>query len=253
MAKSKLFSSLVVTGFVFATLFGLAGCGASEPEAENEAPEAKEQVKEDILTIGEELEDVEGILFTNKTGVDISAVEIVKADSESESGDNLALSAEKWENNKDAEVFFKSEVDTKYDLKITCDKERFTLHAVDFSELTGADGGIVISMQDGIAYLQYTKDGKTVSTLDAEKAIVESESEATEEDSENDADDNGESADDQSGQDVYEEEIAYEQPAYEEPVYEEPAYQEPAYEEPAPAPEAPDQSGDQCVTDVVLN
>lgn len=211
---------------------------ASSQASSSSSEQSSEAAESDELTIGEEVEGALDVLFLNDTGAEITSFGIVPGAAADETVELMAADAT-WPVAKEARVFAEAASGDLLTLTFTSGGVQYQLHDVDFGALDEAS----IMLEDDVAYLSFDQDGNAMSTLQQEYDIAHP---AAVEDQVVDE------AVEQGADEAVDEGAAYEEPAYEEPV----ADEEPTvtyYEEDPAVDEAPDQSEDACVTDIVLN
>lgn len=179
----------IVSIFLAATLAVsmIAGCGQkNDTKKETKVTAEKKEKKEkkvEYKTIGTKAEGAYEVQLTNATGQDITAVTL-KSSSEENYPDTMLAEGDSFKNEEIRNLYYKpseeaaqstetedgKELPAEYTMKITlADNTELELHAFPFEDMKKGE----IKVQDGLAYLTYTKDDSEVSTLEAEKAVKE--------------------------------------------------------------------------------
>ena len=137
-------------------LFSLAGCSKGYD-----------------IEIGSKSDNASYIDIKNDTSGAISGIEFSSDSTVSDISNNL-MGSDSWENGKTARVYAQKSASATILVKISGTTK--VLHNVDISSVEKA----TLKLEGDYAYLEYEKDGKTVSTLDDEKAYVKAEQEKKE-------------------------------------------------------------------------
>ena len=114
------------------------------------------------------------INIKNETGSSISALEFTTDATVSDISKSIIDSSSTWENGKTARISYS--VAGKATILLTADSKTYVMHNVDVSGVEKA----TLKLEGEYAYLEFEKDGKTVSTLDDEKAYVKAQQEKKE-------------------------------------------------------------------------
>ena len=114
------------------------------------------------------------INIKNETGSSISALEFTTDATVSDISNSIIDSSSTWENGKTARISY-SDAGLAAIL-FTADAKTYVMHNVSISGVEKA----TLKLEGEYAYLEFEKDGKTVSTLDDEKAYVKAQQEKKE-------------------------------------------------------------------------
>ena len=207
--------TLLVTGLAFTSTFGIVGCSKTEEvKQEEKTTEAKQETKEEVLkSIGTKSDTTTEIKLTNKTGKEIIAMAIIKADGSE--GENVLEEA--FANEEARNFYYEVEQGQTYDVKVNTADAEYVLHGfpMDAKEVS-------IVVEDGMAYVEYKDvNGESQSTKDREAALIE---EA------------------QTAQQMAQQQEVVQQPVVQAPVQQAPVQQTPVQEAPveqAPVEQAP--------------
>lgn len=259
---SLIFASILAVALCVA----LTGCGGSSSQSASAASSSasastsfsSESVEED-LTFGEKTPTALSIVFTNDTGADITALSATPATGEG-AAVQLMQGQDVFPAGKQATVYIEpSTSNGVYNLAFTNGVSTRQLHNIDFNRSEKAS----IRVEGKTAYISMTVDGKTVSTLQDELNLASAASAdaaaaapaaaaaaatatAATDDLSAQAAENAESVDgDDAGEPEANDDAADDGGNGEEVYYEE------SYAD--DAGDAPAQSEDHCVTDVILN
>ena len=221
--------SLLVTGLAFTSTFGIVGCSKTEEvKQEEKTTETKQETKEEVLkSIGTKSDTTTEIKLTNKTGKEITAMAIIKADgSESEN-----ILEEAFANEEARNFYYEVEQGQTYDVKVNTADAEYVLHGF---PMDAKEASIVVA--DDMAYVEYKDaNGQSQSTKERETALIE---EA------------------QAAQQMAQQQEVVQQPVEQTPVQQAPVQQTPVQEAPVvqtpvqevPATQTAPSTGDTCVT-----
>lgn len=194
-----------------------ASAGGSESAASGASfsvvSEASSSAASEELSFGEKTATALIVAFSNETGSDITGLAAAPVGIQ-DTQVELMKAGESLPKGEEAKVYLEPVNDGRFTLSFACAGTQYQLHDVDFARLDAAS----ILLQDDVAYLTVVLDGNPISTLQEEYDIAHPPAAPP---------------------------AAEPEPTY----YEEPA--ETYYDE--PAADAPAQSEDACVDDVILN
>lgn len=243
----------------------LAGCGQSAQSSSAASSSASASTSfssesvEESLTFGEKTSTALSIVFTNDTGTDITALSATPATGGGEAV-QLMKAQDMLPAGKQATVYVEPGTSNGvYNLSFTSGASSRELHNIDFKSIEKAS----IRVEGKTTYISTTVDGKTVSTLDDELAYAGTAVAAAGTAAAGTAAGAAAVASDSAGSDSLAAQSAGEaEPAQDEGDAVEPEdNQDPdangegfvEYYDDSYADDAPAQSEDGCVTDVVLN
>lgn len=263
---------MVVAVCAAAVMAMLVGCSSQDDTADSAQQDAatssSSELVEQAVVVGDGA-STPVVYLVNNFDEDITGIRFVQADEAPQVDANAQPAAPgeeandtagsrldikgRWAHGLTAEVHYgvPHYASGACNMEINVGNASFVLHNVDFTDIEKAQ----IKLDESIPYLEYEKDGATVSTLDSEKAAREAEAAAAaqaqvEAEAAAAAQAEAEAAAAaqaeaeaaavaQAEAETQAAEVYYEEPVYEEPVYEEPAYEESAAEV--------SQTEDQCV------
>lgn len=118
------------------------------------------------IEIGNNSDGASHIDIKNETGAGISELEFTTDNMVSDLSNNMLDSSKTWENGKTARISYTNS--SKSTILFKADTKTYVMHDVDISGI----GKATLKVEEEYTYLEFDKDGKTVSTLENEKAYV---------------------------------------------------------------------------------
>ena len=123
------------------------------------------------IELGNKSDGVSHIDLKNETGMVISELEFTTDNTVSDLSNNMLDSSKTWENGKTARISYSNS--SKLTILFKGGTLTYVMHDVDISGIEKA----TLKLDAEYAYLEFEKDGKTVSTLDDEKAYIKAQQE----------------------------------------------------------------------------
>ena len=123
------------------------------------------------IELGNKSDGVSHIDLKNETGMVISELEFTTDNTVSDLSNNMLDSSKTWENGKTARISYTNS--SKLTILFKGGTLTYVMHDVDISGIEKA----TLKLDAEYAYLEFEKDGKTVSTLDDEKAYIKAQQE----------------------------------------------------------------------------
>lgn len=172
-------ASKIAVSLICALLLPLAISGCSSQQTTTEQAQ-----EEQVLTIGAEGTGTQ-LTITNDTGKAITKIEV--QDSENSEAEPVAIEianeSKQWTNGEKAalyitagesegetsDVIFKAAADVTF---TTSDEQTYTIHDLTSDGITSMKDASLKISEDGIAYVEYKEGDSSLSTLEAEKAVI---------------------------------------------------------------------------------
>lgn len=123
------------------------------------------------IELGNKSDGVSHIDLKNETGMVISELEFTTDNTVSDISNNMLDSSKTWENGKTARISYSNS--SKLTILFKGGTLTYVMHDVDISGIEKA----TLKLDAEYAYLEFEKDGKTVSTRDDEKAYIKAQQE----------------------------------------------------------------------------
>ena len=181
-----------------------------------------------LLKVGNQTDTAKNIVFANRTGQPITNVALTPKGAEGEPA-MLMAEGQQVGINEMVQVFVEPTEGMLYNATIVCADKTYTLHDLNLSLYNQAD----VALEGDIAYVRVNVNGNEVSSLREEAALAQQAAEEAKKQAE---------AEQQQQQQQSEE------PQQTNEVY----YEEPTYDSGSNTQSSPTQTGDSCVSDVVL-
>lgn len=158
--------------------FGLFGCSNNEQastdaSSDNNATEEVVVEEPSYTEIGTNSASSTGVLITNDSKKSITNIAF-KANTEDAYPAGLMSDNQKWADGETCLVYV-DKANDPCSVLVTCGEATYELHDIELASMTEAS--LKIS-DEGVPYLVYTANGKEVSTLEAEQALLQAQADA---------------------------------------------------------------------------
>lgn len=117
------------------------------------------------IEIGRNIEGTSQIVITNQTGASVTSLECTTDNTVTDITQSILDSSKPWENGRKARVSFTAS--NYITILIAVNGSTYIIHD---AELLGVEKA-TLKLDGEFAYLEYEKDGKTLSTLEYDKAV----------------------------------------------------------------------------------